>query len=72
MQHKGECRIPMVSLNTDGQFLILIDTFRYMVHSPKGDVRLGIGLMDKYLDGWYSVSAERKFNPSYDYTPPSQ
>ena len=67
MQHKL-CAISMVSYN----FLILIDTFRYMVHSPKGDVRLGIGLMDKYLDGWYSVSAERKFNPSYDYTPPSQ
>ena len=43
-----------------------------MEHSPKGDVRLGIGIFDKYSEGWYSVAAERKFNPSYDYTPPSQ
>merc|ERR1712142_107057 len=45
---------------------------RYMVHSPKGDVRLGIGFLDKYTAGWYSQSTGRKFNPSYDYTPPSQ
>ena len=43
-----------------------------MVHSPKGDVRLGIGFLDKYTAGWYSQSTGRKFNPSYDYTPPSQ